>query len=417
MNMPTSPSGRASRDVVLAAMLLTLCSLVPAQRLAEAAGAGSRISSSRTLASPAADPVVDGAYVQAQLAYLVTRDPRREAGQDTDLPRARNGHDEFAADWLAALRSDLSGLPLQVRRQTFRLPGFRGRPPRRPGVNLIVTIPGTTRPREWVLLVAHYDGMPFTTQSAFDDGSGCAILLGVARAMAPLWRLHRPARTVAFVLFDGEEQGLIGSLYYARVYRQGAPYRIVALYNEEQNGVGYPIRPFGLAANPTLPEHVLVTPQRHGSHWAAPVAPRFWPAVRRFTAALVRARGRACTALHAVYPQLSYRPAIVAPVFTPADEHLVSIGDDTIGASDEAPFERLGLPTATFVGNYDRYARHHHPWSYPYDTARDTVALLERTAVGAARPSYALAAALALPGQLTVAMLRDRAWGSDVGLV
>jgi hypothetical protein len=388
--------------------------VVPAHCLEEATRA--HISNSGARASLAADPVVDGAYVQAQLAYLVTRDPRREAGQDTDLPRARNGHEEFAADWLAALRSDLHGLPLRVSRQTFRLPGFRGRPPKTPGVNLIVTVPGTTRPREWVLLVAHYDGTPFTTQSAFDDGSGCAILLGVARAMAPLWRLHRPARTIAFVLFDGEEQGLIGSFYYARVYRQGAPYRIVALYNEEQNGVGYPIRPFGLATNPTLPERVFVTPQRHGSRWTPPAAPRFWPALRRFTAALVRARERAFAALHAVYPQLSYRPALSTPVFRHADEDLVPVGDDTIGGSDEVPFEHLGLPTATFVSNYDYYARHHHPWSYPYDSARDTMALLERTATGAAQPSSALAAALALPGQLTVAMLRDRTWGSDVGL-
>jgi Peptidase family M28 len=416
MNLPASPSGRACRDVVLAAMLVTLCRVVPAHCLAAATGASSHISNSGVRASLAADPVVDGAYVQAQLAYLVTRDPRREAGQDTDLPRARNGHDEFAADWLAALRSDLHGLPLRVARQTFRLPGFRGRPPKTPGVNLIVTVPGTTRPREWVLLVAHYDGTPFTTQSAFDDGSGCAILLGVARAMAPLWRLHRPARTVAFVLFDGEEQGLIGSFSYARVYRQGAPYRIVALYNEEQNGVGYPIRPFGLATNPTLPEHVFVTPQRHGSRWTPPTAPRFWPALRRFTAALVRARERAFAALHAVYPQLSYRPALSTPVFRHADEDLVPVGDDTIGGSDEVPFEHLGLPTVTFVSNYDYYARHHHPWSYPYDSARDTMALLERTATGAAQPSSALAAALALPGQLTVAMLRDRTWGSDVGL-
>src|SRR5918911_5508763 len=137
MNLPAALSGRASRDVVLAAMLLTLCR-VSAHDLAQATGASAHISNSGARATLAADPVVDGAYVQAQLAYLVTRDPRREAGQDTDLPRTRNGHDEFAADWLAALRSDLYGLPLQVSRQTFRLPGFRGRPPKTPGVNLIV---------------------------------------------------------------------------------------------------------------------------------------------------------------------------------------------------------------------------------------------------------------------------------------
>ena len=97
-------------------------------------------------ASGVADPVVDGAYVQSELARLVARDQHREAGQDTGLPPAINGHDEFAADWLAALRADLAGLPLTVTRRSFPLPGFRNRPPRAPGSNLIVTLPGASRP-------------------------------------------------------------------------------------------------------------------------------------------------------------------------------------------------------------------------------------------------------------------------------
>lgn len=359
--------------------------------------------------------LVDGAYIQTELAYLATRDQRREAGQDTGLPRLQSGHDEFAADWLSALRADLSGLPLQVTRQPFLLPGFKGRPPRTLGSNLIVTVPGTSRAHEWVLLVAHYDGWPWSTQSAFDDASGCAILLGVARAMANEWRQRRPARTIAFILFDGEEQGLIGSFYTARQYRLGAPYRIVALYNEEQNGVGYPIRPFGQAHNPLLPEHVFVTPQRHGSRFATPVPRHFWPQLQRFSAALAVARTQAFTALRSVYPRLTYQPGVSLPTFTAADERLVPIGDDIVGASDEAPFEALGLPTATFVSNYNYYDRHHDPWSYPYDTPYDTMALLEHTASGVAQPSPALAAALALPGQLTVAMLRSSAWGMDSG--
>lgn len=358
-------------------------------------------------------PVVDGAYVQAELARLVTRDQHREAGQDATLPPHVNGHDRFAADWLAALRANLRGLPLTVSRQTFPLPGFLHRPPRKPGSNLIVTIPGATRAREWVLLVAHYDGTPYTTQSAYDDGSGCAILLGVARAMAPLWRRHRPARTIAFILFDGEEQGLVGSLYAARVYRRGAPYRIVALYNEEQNGVGYPVRPFGMASDAPLPEYVAVTPQRQGSRYAPPAPSRYWPELQRFTAALIAARGEAFAALHATYPTLTFAHGRAEPAFTSADQRLVPVGDDTIGASDEAPFERLALPTVTFAGNYDYYSRRRHPWSYPFDSPLDTMALLERTASGAARPSPALAAALALPGQMTVVMLAGSAWGGE----
>ena len=362
-------------------------------------------------AAGSGEPTVDGSYVQAQLVRLATHDPFREAGQGMGLPPTRNGHDAFAADWLAELRMNLVGLPVRATHQAFRLPGFRGRPPKTPGSNLIITIPGTTRAREWILLVAHYDGTPITTESAFDDASGCAVLLGIARAMAPLWRQHRPARTIAFVLFDGEEQGLIGSFAYAQSYREGAPYRIVALYNEEQNGVGYPVRPYGAANNPTLPEYVFVTPQHNGSRWAPAQPAALWPELRGFVSALSDARKRAFAALRAVYPRLVYQPGGAVPIFTTADESRVPIADDTLGGSDEAPFERLGLPTATFAGNFDYYEQRHHPWSYPYDTPLDTVALLERTASGSSQPSTALAAALALPGQLTVAMLTGGAWG------
>lgn len=87
---------------------------------------------------------------------------------------------------------------------------------------------------------------------------------------------------------------------------------------------------------------------------------------------------------------------------------LAPINDDYVGGSDQAPFERLGLPTATLVGNFDRYMYMGYPtrpWSYPNDTPRDTIALLERIAAGVPRPSPALATALALPGQITVEML------------
>jgi hypothetical protein len=229
--------------------------------------------------------------------------------------------------------------------------------------------------------------------------------------LAPTWRRQRPARSIAFVLFDGEEQGLIGSLYFARHFQQETSARIVALYNEEQNGVGYPVRPFGDATLAPLPEHVFVTPQQHGSRYAPPVPSRFRPELQGFTTALDNARERAFAVLRRPYPRLAMRSGAPAPAFGAADARFVPIGDDVVGASDEAPFERLDLPTVTFVGNYDYYTRQRHPWSYPFDSAQDTMALLERIASGAPRPSTALAAALALPGQLTVEMLEHSAWG------
>lgn len=81
--------------------------------------------------------------------------------------------------------------------------------------NLILTIPGTTYPDQQVILSAHLDD---TSQSpsllapgAEDNGSGSALLLEAAR----LLRQYNFERTLKIIWFTGEEQGLVGSSYYA----------------------------------------------------------------------------------------------------------------------------------------------------------------------------------------------------------
>jgi hypothetical protein len=73
-----------------------------------------------------------------------------------------------------------------------------------------------------VMLTAHYDHLgvrPVGTgdriyNGANDDGSGVVSVIEAARALASLE--HRPKRSILFVTFFGEEEGLIGSQYYAR---------------------------------------------------------------------------------------------------------------------------------------------------------------------------------------------------------
>ncbi|MCK6522754.1 M28 family peptidase [Myxococcota bacterium] len=78
--------------------------------------------------------------------------------------------------------------------------------------NLVVELPGTSRPEEIVLVSAHYD---VWYQGADDNSSGVAVLLELARALST----KEHARTVRIVAFDAEEVGLIGS---ARYYRRHA---------------------------------------------------------------------------------------------------------------------------------------------------------------------------------------------------
>src|SRR5437660_5818621 len=73
-------------------------------------------------------------------------------------------------------------------------------------------------------------------------------------------RARLPGLTVEFVLFDAEEQGLIGSNAYTFNYRHGAvmPHPVYMI-NEEQSGIGYPIRPFGLAARSATAVYGITT--------------------------------------------------------------------------------------------------------------------------------------------------------------
>jgi Zn-dependent M28 family amino/carboxypeptidase len=73
----------------------------------------------------------------------------------------------------------------------------------------------------YVLLTAHYDHLGVRADGpgdriyngANDDGSGTVSVMEVARALARL--PQHPRRSIVFMTFFGEEEGLIGSEYYA----------------------------------------------------------------------------------------------------------------------------------------------------------------------------------------------------------
>ncbi len=83
--------------------------------------------------------------------------------------------------------------------------------------NVVAEIPGNDDSGEIVLAGAHIDSWGLGT-GALDNGANCVMLLDVARQIVALGAT--PRRTVRFVLFSGEEQGLFGSLEYARAHRE-----------------------------------------------------------------------------------------------------------------------------------------------------------------------------------------------------
>jgi hypothetical protein len=79
--------------------------------------------------------------------------------------------------------------------------------------NVAGEIPGSNQPDEVVIAAAHLDSWDLGT-GAIDDGFGVATVLAAAEAI--LKSGATPRRTIRFVLFTGEEQGLLGSRAYVR---------------------------------------------------------------------------------------------------------------------------------------------------------------------------------------------------------
>ena len=87
--------------------------------------------------------------------------------------------------------------------------------------NVVADLRGSVAPDEVVILGAHLDSWDLG-RGALDNGCNSALVVDVARQMAALAKAGwRPRRTVRFVLYGGEEIGLLGSLGEVRSTRGG----------------------------------------------------------------------------------------------------------------------------------------------------------------------------------------------------
>jgi Zn-dependent M28 family amino/carboxypeptidase len=88
--------------------------------------------------------------------------------------------------------------------------------------NVVAMLKGSTTPNEYVVYSAHWDhlgiGKPDAKgdsiyNGAVDNGSGSAAMLAIAKAFANA--KEKPKRSIVFLAVTAEEQGLLGSEYYA----------------------------------------------------------------------------------------------------------------------------------------------------------------------------------------------------------
>jgi len=93
--------------------------------------------------------------------------------------------------------------------------------------------------KEVIVIGGHFDHdgrhLGFLYPGANDNASGSATVMEIARAFAGLKK--KPRRSVAFVLFGGEEQGLKGSTHYAE-HPPALFSKIDAMFNYDMTGEG-----------------------------------------------------------------------------------------------------------------------------------------------------------------------------------
>lgn len=124
-------------------------------------------------------------------------------------------------------------------------------------VNVVATLPGTTQKDHEIIICAHYDSLnvirkkdaipgsgdptdwvatadAIPAPGVSDNASGVALVLELARLMSQ----HQWPKTIVFIAFSGEEQGLFGSRAYSKAAKE-ANRKIDAVFNSDIIGNDY----------------------------------------------------------------------------------------------------------------------------------------------------------------------------------
>ncbi|MCK5746915.1 MAG: M28 family peptidase, partial [Oricola sp.] len=103
--------------------------------------------------------------------------------------------------------------------------------------NVVATMEGSTYPDQWVLRGNHRDGW---VMGASDPLSGHIAMMGEAKAIGELAKSGwRPKRTLVYLSWDAEEQGLIGSVEWAEAHKGELKDKGLVYINTDGNGRGF----------------------------------------------------------------------------------------------------------------------------------------------------------------------------------
>lgn len=124
---------------------------------------------------------------------------------------------DFAEQIKQAKRPEFKPVPMNLQISTTLENNFREDMSR----NVVALLPGSGAQEEYIIYSAHWDhlgvGVSVSGDSiyngAMDNASGTATLLTIAKAFSEA--KTKPSRSVVFLFVTAEEQGLLGSAYYA----------------------------------------------------------------------------------------------------------------------------------------------------------------------------------------------------------
>jgi hypothetical protein len=176
--------------------------------------------------------------------------------------------------------------------------------------NTVGEIRGSEKPDEFVIVGAHLDSWDLG-QGTTDNGTGTSVVLETARILTKAG--VKPKRTIRFILFTGEEQGLHGSRAYTEQHKDELPRISMCLVHDTGTG-----RAIGL-----------------GLQGRAPL-----------------------------------KPLMEAELATLKEIGLKEVNLRGMGGSDHASFERAGVPGFAFQQDPAEYRFTHHSQSDTLDKAR-----------------------------------------------
>ena len=149
------------------------------------------------------------------------------------------------ADWLSDQLQQNRIISLTIKTNAHFLPDTIGN-------NVIGELVGSEFPDEIITIGGHLDSWD-PGEGAHDDGAGCVQTIEILRAFKALG--YKPKRTIRFVLFANEENGLRGGNKYAEEAKTKNEKHIFAL---ESDAGGFTPRAFGFAMSEEQFQRVLL---------------------------------------------------------------------------------------------------------------------------------------------------------------